>query len=237
MAYLTAQTIPSGITCRSLFIPDDEQFIANVRGLLETFTFPETFVEFGALTPEEMAAAYVDMFDDFCFGRGPCKVIGEIVLWSGPTSPRSGLWLPCDGASLLRADYPDLFTVIGTTYGSADGTHFNLPDLRSRVPLAVGSGPGLSVYSLGDTGGEETHTLTTSEQASHTHVDAGHSHSEIVAAPNITTIGVGAPEPTAIPGVGATGLGYASLNDSGGNGAHNNLQPYIALTYLIVALD
>lgn len=223
--------------CRSLFIPDDEQFIANVRGLLQTFTFPETFAQQGALTPEETAEAYVQMFDDFCFRRGPCKVIGEVVLWTGTVNPRPGLWLDCDGASLLRSDYPDLFAVVGVTYGAADGTHFNLPDLRGRLALSTGTGTGLSTYALGDTGGEETHTLTTAEQATHSHVDAGHTHSEIVAAPNITTIGAGAPQPTAVPGVGLTGIGNASLSNSGGGGAHNNLQPYLALIYLIVALD
>jgi microcystin-dependent protein len=95
---------------------------------------------------------------------------------------------------------------------------------------------GLSAYALGDTGGEETHTLITSETPAHSHTDTGHSHSEIVAAPNVTTIGVGAPEPTAIPGVGVTGIGSASLTSTGGNGAHNNLQPFIALNYFIVAL-
>lgn len=56
---------------------------------------------------------------------------------SARTTPSSG-WLLCDGASYLRADYPDLFNVIGTTYGSADGAHFNVPDYRDRVLAGVG---------------------------------------------------------------------------------------------------
>lgn len=237
MAYLTADSTGTGITCRSLFIPDDEQFLANVRGLLETFTFPETFVKYGDLSPEEMAEAYGPMFDDFCFRRGPCKVIGEIVLWAGPTSPRAGLWLPCDGASLLRADYPDLLAVIGTTYGAVDGTHFSLPDLRGRTVVDMGHGTGLTNRALGDTYGEETITLSTAEMPSHSHSDTGHQHSEITAVPSITSISPGVPEPTAVPGLALTGSGSANLTNTGGDGAHDNMQPSLTLNYLIVALD
>jgi microcystin-dependent protein len=165
-------------------------------------------------------------------------------IWDGNASGNGGAiqtnpgnWLPCDGASLLRSTYPDLFAAIGTTYGATDASHFTIPDLQGRVPLGAGTGSGLSPYSLGDVGGEETHTLVTTETPAHSHTDTGHSHSEIVAAPNITTIGVGAPEPTAIPGVGITGAGSANLTATGGDGAHNNLQPFVALNYYIVALN
>jgi microcystin-dependent protein len=120
-------------------------------------------------------------------------------------------------------------------YGSADGSHFNVPDLRGRVPVGIGTGTGLSTYSIGDTGGEETHTITSGESASHTHSDSGHSHAEGNALPAVGAAIVGVPIPSAVPSVGTTGVGFAGITSSGGDGSHNNIQPFIALTYLIVA--
>lgn len=131
-------------------------------------------------------------------------------------------WLACDGASLLRSDYPDLFAVIGTIYGAADGTHFNLPDMRGRTAISMGTGSGLSTRTIGDSFGEETHQLNTSELASH-------SHSEITANPALGAAVVGVPVPSAVPGIGTTG-------SAGGDTPHNNMQPSLAINYLIVAL-
>lgn len=230
VGYLTPDTIPADTLCRVLFIPNDLDWLAQVTGALQELTFPASWTKFGAVTPEDAAAAMVPMFDQFCFNQGVCRVIGEIIAFAGNTSP-DARWLPCDGASLLRADYPDLFTVIGTTYGAPDSTHFNLPDLRNNV--AVGAG---DLYSPGDQGGEAEHTLTIGESPSHTHTDTGHTHVEGNAIASVAQAPV-VPIPSAIPGVGATGIGNASLTSTGGGGAHNNLQPYLAIMYLIVALS
>lgn len=162
-------------------------------------------------------------------------MVGEIICYAGPTSPDSK-WLSCDGSSLVRADYPDLFAILGTAFGSVDGTHFNIPDLRGRVGVGIGTGTGLSSYSLGDVAGEETHTLTTPETPSHSHTDTGHSHTEISATPSIGAAVTGVPVPSAVPGVAVTGTGFAGITSTGGDGSHNNLQPLVALNYLIVAL-
>lgn len=235
--YLTPDSIPGTLQCRVLFIPDAEDWLAVITGAIQTLTEADNWSKWGTLTPEQAAEVWLPLWDDFCFKRGTCRMIGEIVTFAGATNPDPLRWLPADGSSLLRADYPDLFTVIGTTYGAVDGTHFSLPDLQSRVPLGTGSGAGLSTYALGDMGGEETHTLTTAETPAHSHTDTGHSHGTTLAAPNVTTVGPGAPQPTAIPSVGVTGAGSASLTATGGDGAHNNLQPFIALNYFIVVSD
>ena len=91
--------------------------------------------------------------------RGP----GEIRATARATAPEG--WLLCDGASLVRADYTPLFNAISTTYGAADGTHFNLPDLRGRVPVGVdGAAARLTANdALGNSSGEEKHVIANSE--------------------------------------------------------------------------
>jgi microcystin-dependent protein len=235
VGYLTPETIPADTICRVVFIPNNAEFIANVTGALQSLVLPENWTLQGAITPDQAAEALLPMFNAFCFREGTCRMIGEIVLWSTGSTP-DPKWLECDGASLLRADYADLFAVIGTIYGSLDGSHFSLPDLRSRVAIGDGTGPGLSTYAAGDQGGEETHTLTTPETPSHSHSDTGHTHTEGNAFPAVGAAIVGVPIPSAIPSAGVTGVGFAGISNTGGGGSHNNIQPYLALNYLIVAL-
>lgn len=140
---------------------------------------------------------------------------GAIFPYAGSAAPTD--WLLCDGASLLRADYADLFTLIGTTYGSVDGTHFNIPNLKGKIPVGVNSAE-TEFDVLGETGGEKTHTLITAEIPAHAHglpMNSGGGNAASVS--NLNTI------PTT----------NQNTNSAGGDGAHNNLQPYIALNYII----
>jgi len=235
MPYLTPNTLPADTICRVLFIPNSLEWLAQVTGALQELTFLNNWEAYGAVTPEQATEAMTTMFDLFCFNQGVCRVIGELICYAGDISP-DVKWLVCDGSSLLRTDYPDLFNVIGTAYGAADGTHFNLPDLRGRVPLGAGNGPSLSSYIIGDSGGEESHTLILSETPTHSHTDAGHIHGESIAVPSVGAAITGVPVPSATPGVGVTGSGSAALSSAGSGGAHNNRQPYLAINYLIVAL-
>lgn len=236
MGYLTLSAIPAGNTCRVLFIPDSEEVLAIVRGALQLLTFPESWVPYGATTPDQSSAAFNNMFDRFCFDEGNCRMVGEVVTWAGTATP-SPRWLECDGASYLRADWPDLFNVIGATYGAVDGSHFNVPDLRGRAIIGVGTGSGLTPRALGDSIGEEQHVLTVAELASHSHIDSGHSHTEGGTIPTAITIGPGAPAPSAIGSPSVTGLGSASISNAGSDGGHNTIQPSFALSFWIVATD
>jgi len=222
VAYLTPDTLPTATRCGVLIYPDGDEFAANIRGALQVLTLPYSFVQYGALTPEQTAKAYLPMFDGFCFNQGVCRVIGEIIPFAGSVSP-SVNWIVCDGSSLLRSDFPDLFSVIGTTYGAVDGTHFNIPDLRGRSPIGSGTGPGLSTRNTGDSIGEETHTLTIGELASHVH---GTGNSILIATatpPPLDVLG-----PNLLPAItGSTG------NDD----PHNNMQPSLAINFFIVALQ
>lgn len=234
MGYLTPDSIPADTICRVLLIPNNAEFIANVTGALQALIFPENWVPQGALTPQQSADALINMFDQFCFGQGACHMVGEILCYAvDATIPN---WLHCDGQSLVRTAYPDLFAVIGTLYGSADSTHFNVPDLRGRTIISNGQGLGLTDRFPGDNGGEEDHTLTIAELASHSHSDTGHAHTDVPALPNATTIGPGAPQPTAIPGIGTTGLSSANITSTGNDAAHNTMQPWLCMVYYIVAL-
>jgi microcystin-dependent protein len=234
--WLTPELPGDGYICRPLFIPNGIDWLAIVTGALNPLIYPSSFEQYGTETPEATAAAFQTMFDHFCFNdEAGCRMIGEIVTFAGPTSP-SPNWLACDGASVLRTDYPDLFTVIGVTYGAVDSTHFSLPNLIGRVGLGAGSTSGLSTYSLGDAVGDETITLGIGSIPSHTHSDLGHSHSEGSAAPTVGAAITGVPVPSAVPSIGITGTGNANLSSTGGDGPHDNIQPSLALNYFIVAL-
>lgn len=235
-AWLTPDTPASGFICRRLLIPTAVEFLAIVKGALLPLTYSNNFEPFGSLTPDETAAYFQDMFADFSRASDrTCRMIGEIICYAGITSPTTD-WLLCDGGSLLRADFPDLFTVIGTVYGAADSTHFSVPDLRGRSVVGVGTGSGLTARALGDSFGEETHVLTVSELAAHTHTDAGHTHVEGTATAAIGAAIVGVPVPSAVPSIGVTGTGNAAISTDGADVAHNNIQPSLALNFFIVAL-
>ncbi len=145
---------------------------------------------------------------------------GQITMYGGATAPAG--WLICDGSAVSRTSYSALFTVIGTTFGAGDGsTSFNLPDMRGRVPLGVGTGdaPDATAHLLGDKEGAETHTLTVGEMPAHTHTQHGGSAQIIVD--------------------GASGGGVQSFDNTlstgstGGGDAHNNLQPHLTVSFII----
>lgn len=89
------------------------------------------------------------------------------MMFGGNFAPRD--WALCDGQLLAISQYDALFSLLGTTYGGDGRTTFALPDLRSRVPIHYGSGPGLTPRQLGSQGGQEQVTLNTNELPAHTH--------------------------------------------------------------------
>jgi len=153
--------------------------------------------------------------------------IGTIVCFAGSTPPEN--WLLCDGSTPLQADYPELYTMIGTTYGSGGGAGtFRLPDFRSRV--AVGKETGSTNFGgLGYVGGAETHTLTEAQMPAHTHPIGNGSQSGYVyfrntVSPTLTSLGAGSV--MSVSGV---------IQPTGGGGSHNNVQPYLTVNYIIRA--
>jgi microcystin-dependent protein len=157
--------------------------------------------------------------------------LGEIKLVPYNFAPRG--WAFCDGQILSIAQNTALFSLIGTTYGGNGQTTFALPDLRGRVAIEVGQGPGLSNYDLGQVGGEESHTLTQGEMPAHTHVAAADASNGSADTP---TGLLPARNPAGIPAYGGTAnaaLSALAIAPAGGSQPHNNLQPYLGLHYII----
>jgi len=150
-------------------------------------------------------------------------------------------WLICDGRALSRAQYSKLWDVIGTSFGSGDGsTTFNLPDCRGRVLGVVGAGAGLTNRTIGSSVGAETHTLTIAEIPSHDHgiTDPGHTHSYVNQVGDQNTDNAFATEVAAdqhdhsqTTGSSTTGI---TINNTGGGGAHNNMQPTIFASSIFI---
>lgn len=146
-------------------------------------------------------------------------VVGEIKQFAMAALP-SG-WLACDGAAISRATYAVLFAAIGTTWGAGDGsTTFNLPDFRGRATIGLGTGSGLTARTLGQTGGNETHILSTSEMPAHTHTTSQLGYS-----------GSGG----ATWASGGSNLVAPNTGSSGSGTAHNNMQPFAVIQVAIFA--
>ena len=142
-------------------------------------------------------------------------------------------WLICDGRSLSRDLYSDLFNIIGTTYGNNDGTTFKLPDCRGRILGAIGTGAGLTARSAGTLLGSETHTLTSAEMPSHTHSSnaVGGTIGLITAngANTATDVDSSPVEPNVYAAPAAL-----TINSTGGGGAHNNMQPTAFIGHIFI---
>lgn len=94
-------------------------------------------------------------------------IIGMIILWGNQRYPIG--WFPCDGRQLAIQTYAPLYSLISTLYGGDGKTYFNLPDLRSRIPVGIGQGAGLSNYILAQKGGTEAVALTQAQIPAHVH--------------------------------------------------------------------
>jgi microcystin-dependent protein len=178
---------------------------------------------------------------------------GSIIQWVSNTLPAN--WLLCDGSAVSRSTYSSLFAAIGTQYGVGDGTAtFNLPNLKGRV--AVGRDSAQTEFDvLGETGGAKTHTLTTAQMPSHTHTQDSHNHTQNAHSHPVggsgslflvngggtngganVTVGGGSYAVSVSQSTTATNNPATATNqNTGGGGAHNNLQPYQVFNYIIKA--
>jgi microcystin-dependent protein len=142
-------------------------------------------------------------------------------------------WALCQGQALPVSQNSALFSLIGTAFGGDGVQTFNLPDLRGRVPVGQGQGPGLSLYMQGQTGGLEGVTLTVQQAPAHSHTlmaagdattpNPGPSLALGTAAAAVNMYGAGAPTP----------LAPSSIGNFGGSVSHENRQPFLAVNFIV----
>jgi len=151
--------------------------------------------------------------------------LGEIRMFAGNFAPQD--WALCNGALLPISGNEALFALVGVVYGGDGQTTFAIPDLRGRVPLHVGSG-----NTLGQTGGAESVALTTNQIPAHGHQLVASTTVATLSSPVNALTGAAASKPYRVPG--ATGVMAATtIGLTGGSQPHNNLQPYLAINYII----
>lgn len=174
------------------------------------------------------------------FGISP---IGSITLFAGPANKVPDGWLICDGSVKLQADYPDLFAVISNLYnaGGVGATQFTLPNLSQKFPVGAKDGA-IGDYALGGTGGSESVKLTIDELPAHNHGinDPGHAHDFSEEGVNVDSEGDDASDnPTTDPATNtsttATATTGITIQNTGGDKAHENRPPFISLFYIIRA--
>ena len=167
--------------------------------------------------------------------------IAEIVMFGGNFAPRG--WAYCNGQLLSIASNQALFSLLGTTYGGDGRTTFALPDLRGRIAMHPGTGPGLSTYRLGQRGGVESVILNATQIPSHTHVSTGtikcNFNPGTPATATSPVNGMFAMAESKLYNTAAGDKSMASegvavtVGNTGGSLAHTNIQPFECVNYII----
>jgi microcystin-dependent protein len=154
--------------------------------------------------------------------------LGEIRIMSFNLLPKG--WADCNGQFLPINQNQALFALLGTTYGGNGQTTFALPNLQGRVPIHEGSG-----HTLGETAGEETHTLTNAEMPTHSHVANGSNNAGDNQTATGNVLGV-------VPGriytdpAALTSLHPSTITNVGGSQAHVNMQPFLTVNFRIALI-
>ncbi len=161
--------------------------------------------------------------------------LGEIRIIGFWFAPRN--WADCDGQLLPIAQHNALFSLLGTTYGGDGRTTFGLPDLRGRLPMHLGSGPGLTSRSLGASSGSETNTLSVNQAPSHSHTGTVVSSNSEGDRTDPAGAYPARPEDPVQPYAGTTGgtmaAGGVQIGNTGGGQAVNNMPPFLVLRFVI----
>jgi microcystin-dependent protein len=161
--------------------------------------------------------------------------LGEIIMFGGNFAPRG--WALCNGQLLSIAQNSALFSILGTTYGGDGQTTFALPDLRGRAPLNWGQGPGLTPKAIGESSGSETVTLLQTQMPAHNHpVMANNQDGNSTGATGnlwATSVDSNSQQVSAYGTVANTTMSPQAIGVAGGNQPHQNMQPYLCVSFII----
>ena len=152
--------------------------------------------------------------------------VGEIRMFGGNFAPAG--WLFCDGQLLPIAEYDALFNLIGTTYGGDGQQTFGLPDLRGRVPIHQNSG-----FTLGEMGGVESVTVTSSQMTGHTHQLAATTSIGNESGPAGNVLAQSSVASAYVGDVADTSLASSAITTTGGSQPHENMGPFLAVHFII----
>jgi microcystin-dependent protein len=152
--------------------------------------------------------------------------VGEIRLFAGTFAPVG--WAMCDGSLQAISENETLFQLIGTTYGGDGQSTFALPDLRGRVPIHQGSG-----FAIGQLAGTEQVTLTSQQMPTHNHTLVASANIASQQSPSGNVLAQSTVAQMYIQDVADTPLSANSITPAGGNQPHENMQPYLCLTFII----
>jgi microcystin-dependent protein len=161
----------------------------------------------------------------------PEPYVGEIRMFAGNFAPNG--WMFCEGQTLPISENDVLFQLIGTTYGGDGQETFNLPNLASRVPIHMGTGPDGTTYQLGEMAGTEQETLTTQQIPNHNHaLLASQDNAGLSAILGNVTGQVGASQiyREVAP---ASAMAPSAIGPAGGSQPHENTQPFLCINFII----
>jgi microcystin-dependent protein len=162
----------------------------------------------------------------------PEPYVGEIRMFGGNFAPAG--WAFCNGATLPISENDTLFTLIGTTYGGDGQETFNLPNLQSRVPIHMGTGPSGTTYQIGEMAGTEQETLTVQQIPIHTHPFTANIANGTATNPGGAVLSASASslQPMVV-GQGSTPMNANSVTPAGGSQPHENCQPFLCINFII----
>ena len=152
--------------------------------------------------------------------------VGEIRMFAGNFAPAG--WMFCEGQLLPISEFETLFNLIGTTYGGDGQSTFALPDLRGRIPIHQGNG-----FTLAETGGAETVTLTVQQIPAHSHPLRASTGAGTTNAPNGNVTAASPSVTLYIQDVTDANLSPNAAGATGGSQPHNNFQPYLCVDFII----
>ena len=163
------------------------------------------------------------------------QFVSEIRMFAGTFAPLG--WAFCNGQLMAISQNTALFSLLGTQFGGDGKTNFALPNLQGSMPISWGQGPGLTNRFIGDAEGSSTVTLLQSQIPNHSHTPQA-STSGGTDAPTGNVWGESKLGKTplslyAAPGVNNVAMNPGALSAAGGNGAHNNLPPYLCVSFII----